>query len=91
MVANPDPYDIRIAAKIALARNLRGETQQSLAEFLGLTYQQIQKYERGENRISAGRLYRIATHYNLPIEFFFEEIEASEKKQTGTSKYAFQT
>jgi transcriptional regulator with XRE-family HTH domain len=78
MVAEPDPYDVRIAARIALARNLRGETQQKLAGFLGLTYQQVQKYERGENRVSGGRLFRIAKHYDLPVAFFFEGIEEDE-------------
>ena len=79
MVADPDPFDVRIAARIALARNLRGETQQKLAHFLGLTYQQIQKYERGENRVSGGRLYRIANHYDLPVAFFFEGIDDEEQ------------
>ena len=78
MVADPDPFDVRIAARIALARNLRGETQQKLARFLGLTYQQVQKYERGENRVSGGRLYRIAKHYDLPVAFFFEGIDNGE-------------
>ncbi len=78
MVADPDPFDVRIAARIALARNLRGETQQKLARFLGLTYQQVQKYERGENRVSGGRLYRIAKHYDLPVAFFFEGIDNEE-------------
>ncbi len=72
MVAAPDPFDVHIAGRIALARNLRGETQKNLADFLGLTYQQVQKYERGESRVSGGRLFRIATHYRLPITFFYD-------------------
>ena len=75
MVAKPDPYDVHIAGRIALARNLRGRTQHDLAELLGLTYQQVQKYERGENRVSGGRLFRIAQHYDLPITFFYEGLD----------------
>ena len=75
MVAEPDPYDVHIAGRIALARNLRGQTQLDLARFLGLTYQQVQKYERGENRVSGGRLFRIAKHYDLPITFFYEGLD----------------
>ncbi len=75
MVAEPDPYDVHIAGRLALARNLRGQTQQDLAEFLGLTYQQVQKYERGENRVSGGRLFRIARYYDLPITFFYEGLD----------------
>ncbi len=75
MVAEPDPYDVHIAGRIALARNLCGATLLDLAEFLGLSYQQVQKYERGENRVSGGRLFRIAQRYDLPITFFYEGLD----------------
>jgi transcriptional regulator with XRE-family HTH domain len=59
-----------------MRRTLLGMTQTSLGEAIGLTFQQVQKYERGTNRISASRLYDLARVLDVPIEFFFEELPA---------------
>jgi transcriptional regulator with XRE-family HTH domain len=72
---NCQEIDRRVGARIRARRILLGLTQQQLAELIGVTYQQAHKYERGINRISAGRLYEIARVLNLPVSHFFEDIE----------------
>ena len=62
-----DPRDIDIAKRVRALRLQRGLSQTELGEVLGVTFQQVQKYERGTNRISAGRLYRIAGVLEVPI------------------------
>jgi transcriptional regulator with XRE-family HTH domain len=61
-----------VAARIRERRSMLGLTQHQLAEMVGVTYQQANKYERGINRVSAGRLYEIARALNAPITFFYE-------------------
>ncbi|MCX7587279.1 helix-turn-helix domain-containing protein [Phenylobacterium sp. 58.2.17] len=68
----PHPVDVHVGARIRLRRNLRRATQTELAEALGLTFQQVQKYERGSNRISASMLYGAALFLDVPILAFFE-------------------
>jgi len=68
----PHPVDVHVGARIRLNRNLRGLSQGDLARALGLTFQQIQKYERGANRISASMLYATAQFLKLPTTAFFE-------------------
>lgn len=65
--------DVRLGGQIRAARRGRGWTQESLAEALGLTFQQVQKYETGANRVSATRLQEIACLLNLPFTSFFPE------------------
>lgn len=71
----PDPLDVHIGARVRLRRVLLGLTQVTLAAALGLTFQQIQKYERGHNRISASMLWRIAAELDVPVAFFFDGME----------------
>lgn len=68
----PHPIDIHVGARIRLRRKMTDVTQAELAEKLGLTFQQVQKYERGANRVSASKLYEIATALGAPISYFFE-------------------
>lgn len=70
----PDPIDVHVGSRVRLRRTLLGYSQESLAQTLGLTFQQIQKYERGTNRIGAGRLFRLATVLECPPDFFFEDM-----------------
>jgi transcriptional regulator with XRE-family HTH domain len=70
---NFDPVDVAVGARIRLFRKLRGLSQQSLAEAAGVTFQQIQKYERGANRVSASMLARIAAALRTPIAELFGE------------------
>jgi transcriptional regulator with XRE-family HTH domain len=81
MTRNPDaiadPVDIAVGARIRLLRKLRGLSQQSLADAAGVTFQQIQKYERGANRVSASMLARIAATLQTPMAEMFGETEAT--------------
>lgn len=69
------PVDIHVGLKIREARGLQGKSQEWLGEQLGLTFQQVQKYERGANRVSASRLWEVAKIFNVPVSHFFEGCE----------------
>ena len=69
---SPNPVDLHVGARVRMRRRLRGVSQEKLADSLGLTFQQVQKYERGANRISASKLYEIAAALQTPIAYFFE-------------------
>ncbi len=71
-VANP--VDIHVGGRLRLRRTLLGLSQEKLGESVGLTFQQIQKYERGANRIGASRLFQFARVLQVPIGFFFEDL-----------------
>ncbi len=70
----PSPVDVHVGARVRLRRTLFGMTQTDLGDALGLTFQQVQKYERGANRIGAGRLYDLARVLDVPVNFFFEDM-----------------
>jgi transcriptional regulator with XRE-family HTH domain len=72
-----DPVDVAVGARIRLLRKMRGLSQQALAEAAGVTFQQIQKYERGSNRVSASMLARIAQTLQAPVAEMFGEGGAS--------------
>ncbi len=71
----PNPVDVHVGGRVRLRRTLLGMSQEKLGEALELTFQQVQKYERGMNRISASRLYQLCHVLDVPIEYFFEELE----------------
>jgi transcriptional regulator with XRE-family HTH domain len=73
-LANPTPHpvDLHVGSRIRLRRKMAGISQSQLGEALGLTFQQLQKYERGSNRISASKLHAVALHLKTPIAWFFE-------------------
>jgi len=73
--ASPHPVDLHVGQRIRLRRKLAGASQTQVAEALGLTFQQLQKYERGTNRISASKLHALALHMQVPISWFFEGLE----------------
>ncbi|MBI5182593.1 MAG: helix-turn-helix transcriptional regulator [Nitrospirae bacterium] len=73
-----------IAERIRSIRKRLGLSQEQLGEIAGVTYQQIQKYEKGKDRISANRLKKIAEAINIPINYFFEEIPAKVKEREIT-------
>jgi transcriptional regulator with XRE-family HTH domain len=68
----PDPVDVQVGRRVRLRRKELGASQQALADGLGLTFQQVQKYERGTNRISASKLYMMARFLRVSISYFFE-------------------
>jgi transcriptional regulator with XRE-family HTH domain len=69
----PDSLDIKVGSKVRALRLERQMSQEKLGDALGLTFQQVQKYEKGTNRISAGRLQRIAAILEVPVSVFFAE------------------
>lgn len=68
----PNPIDVHVGSRIRLRRTMNGMSQERLGANLGITFQQIQKYERGTNRVGASRLQNIASILNVPVSFFFE-------------------
>ena len=73
----PNPIDEHVGARVRMRRTLLGMSQERLGELLGLTFQQVQKYERGANRIGASRLYDLSRVLDVPIGFFFEQMPES--------------
>ncbi len=69
-----NPIDIHVGARVRLLRNLLGLPLKTLAKAVGVTYQQIQKYERGVNRVGASRLFNLSQVLDVPISFFFEDL-----------------
>ena len=72
----PDSLDIKVGSKVRALRLERQMSQEKLGDALGLTFQQVQKYEKGTNRISAGRLQRIAAILEVPVSVFFADANA---------------
>jgi transcriptional regulator with XRE-family HTH domain len=70
----PNPIDVHVGHRLRLRRTLLGLSQQKVGEALGLTFQQVQKYERGANRIGASRLWDLSGVLDCPISFFFDEM-----------------
>jgi transcriptional regulator with XRE-family HTH domain len=71
----PNPIDVHVGSRIRQRRMLLGMNQESLARALDLTFQQVQKYEGGSNRVSASRLYEIAEILGVPMDYFFAGLE----------------
>ena len=69
----PNPIDIHVGSRVRLRRMMLSMSQEKLGEHLGITFQQIQKYEKGTNRIGASRLQHIARVLSVPVSFFFED------------------
>ncbi len=70
------PVDAHVGARLRQRRTLLGMNQRTLGDALGLSYQQVQKYERGANRMGASRLFDLSRMLDVPVEFFFEEMSA---------------
>ena len=69
----PNPVDTHVGSRVRLRRMLLGMSQERLGDSMGLTFQQVQKYEKGVNRIGASRLFQISKILDVPVQFFFEE------------------
>ena len=78
----PNPIDVHVGSRIRLRRTLLGISQEKLAEAVGLTFQQVQKYEKGANRVSSSRLVDLANALNVAIPYFFDEMSAGVSAQT---------
>ncbi|MBM3491691.1 MAG: helix-turn-helix transcriptional regulator [Alphaproteobacteria bacterium] len=77
MPARADTVDAHVGKRVRLRRTLLGLSQEKLGEALSLTFQQVQKYERGTNRISASRLLQLSKVLNVPIDFFFDDLSVA--------------
>ncbi|MCF8479258.1 MAG: helix-turn-helix domain-containing protein [Rhodospirillum sp.] len=71
----PNPVDVHVGGRVRLRRTLMGMSQERLGEAIGLTFQQVQKYERGANRIGASRLWDLSRVLDVPMSYFFEEMD----------------
>lgn len=78
----PNPIDVHVGGRIRLRRTLLGISQTTLAEAIGLTFQQVQKYEKGSNRVSSSRLLDLANVLDVTIPYFFQEMSAEVGAQT---------
>ncbi len=85
----PHPVDVHVGQRVKLRRTLMGMTQGKLGESIGLTFQQIQKYERGANRISARKLWQLSNVLDVPVSFFFDEM--SDKVKASFPGYIGET
>src|SRR5579862_6394774 len=70
----PNPTDVHVGSRVRLRRNMMGLSQGKLGEALGLSFQQVQKYERGINRIGASRLYELSSVLGVGVSYFFAEM-----------------
>jgi transcriptional regulator with XRE-family HTH domain len=78
----PNPIDAHVGARVRLRRTLLGMSQEKLGEAIGLTFQQVQKYERGANRIGASRLFDLSRVLEVPVSFFFDEMPDNAASQS---------
>ena len=81
-----NPVDIHVGARLRLARHLNNLSQETLGTAVGLTFQQIQKYERGSNRIGASRLFQFSEILDVPVGYFFDEMADAIKSREGAYK-----
>lgn len=77
----PHPTDVHVGRRVRAARMAKGMSQTSLGNALGLSFQQIQKYENGSNRIGSSRLWDISLILDTPVDFFFEGLEDNKSKK----------
>ena len=73
-LGTPNPIDVHVGSRVRLRRTLLGLSQEKLGETVNLTFQQIQKYERGSNRIGSSRLYELGKILDVPVSFFFDDM-----------------
>ena len=71
----PNPVDVQVGSRVRLRRNMLGLSQEKLGLAIGLTFQQVQKYERGANRIGASRLHELSRVLDVPVSFFFDDTD----------------
>jgi transcriptional regulator with XRE-family HTH domain len=85
MADRPNPIDVHVGHRLRLRRTLLGMSQERLGQLLGLTFQQVQKYERGVNRIGSSRLYELGRILHVPVSFFFDDMPAAAGAGTPAS------
>ena len=78
----PNAIDVHVGGRMRLRRTLLGLSQEKLGEAIGLTFQQVQKYERGTNRIGASRLFDLSRVLDVPVSYFFDDMSSKVAKQS---------
>ncbi len=78
--------DVHIGQRLRQRRTMMGLSQESVARAVGITFQQVQKYEKGSNAMNAGRLYEFASFMNVPVAYFFDGLDQSSASPTGFSE-----
>ncbi len=81
----PSPIDVHVGSRVRLRRTLLGMSQEKLGEAIGLTFQQVQKYERGMNRISASKLWKLSNVLDVPVSYFFDDLGVDEDGRVAGS------
>jgi transcriptional regulator with XRE-family HTH domain len=84
----PNPMDTHVGSRVRLRRMVIGMSQEKLGERMGLTFQQIQKYEKGTNRVGASRLYQLSQILDVPVQFFFEDAPLHVTGRTNVGGFA---
>src|SRR6202521_5098214 len=82
----PNPIDVHVGGRVRMRRLLLGMNQETLANALGLTFQQVQKYEGGANRVSASRLKQMSEILDVPVQFFFADMRPDDGRQTAEER-----
>jgi transcriptional regulator with XRE-family HTH domain len=78
----PNPIDVHVGRQIRLRRTLLGMSQSTLADAIGLTFQQVQKYEKGSNRVGSSRLFDLGRVLDVPVSYFYENMSATTSSQS---------
>lgn len=78
----PNPIDVHVGSRVREARKIFNLSQEGLADALGITFQQVQKYEKGQNRIGASRLWDLAQVFGVSVDFFYEHLDEQAKNQS---------
>lgn len=81
----PNPVDIHVGSRVRLRRTMLGMSQEKLGEAIGLTFQQVQKYERGANRVGASRLFELSRVLDVPVSFFFDDMPSETAMRSSRS------
>jgi transcriptional regulator with XRE-family HTH domain len=81
-IKSPHPVDVHVGGRLKILRKLRKMSQSKLGDQIGLTFQQIQKYEHGANRVGASRLHELSQVMDVPISYFFDDMPESTPKAT---------
>lgn len=86
MADQPHPIDVHVGMRLRARRRILGMTQEKLGELLGLTFQQVQKYERGANRIGSSRLFELSQILQTPVSYFFEGMSGETSAAVGVAE-----
>ncbi len=84
----PNAVDVHVGTRIRLRRSVLGVTQMTLADRIGVTFQQVQKYEKGTNRVGASRMQAIATVLSVPVSYFFDEAPGAAEDPAAENEVA---